>query len=158
LSPANSKSDTNYFKASLNFAVKCNQFRRAGSSYFRLTAAPATVCLPQLAGVLENSGVIAAFFLGRHYRGMRLFNRLTAGSALIQQALSARRALAGAAGWADFWLISNLPVYLTGILKCRNRPKSGKKTQKVARRKYEAGPFTKPLLTMPRGLMAFADY
>jgi hypothetical protein len=158
LSPANSKSDTNYFKASLNFAVKCNQFRRAGSSYFRLTAAPATVCLPQLASILGNSGVIAAFFLGRHYRGMRLLNRLTAGSALILLTLFARPVLAGAAGWADLWLISNLPVYLKGFQECRNRPKSKRKTQKVARRKYEAGPFTKPPLTMPRGLMAFADY
>jgi hypothetical protein len=158
VSPANSKSDTNYFKASSNFGAECNHFPTAGSSYFRLTHAPATLCLPQLAGILGKSGVIAAFFLGRHDRGMRLFNRLTAGSALILRPFFRFPGAGGAARWAGLWLISNLLIYLTGFLKCRNRPKAGKNSQKEARRKYEAGTFTTPPLTMPGEPMAFADY
>jgi hypothetical protein len=46
------------------------------------------------------------------------------------------------------WLIANIELYLTGFLKRVNRPKTEKKTQKVAREKHGTRAFTKPSFTM----------
>jgi hypothetical protein len=50
---------------------------------------------------------------------------------------------------AGLWLISNLPIYLKGFLKRRNRPKTGKDSQKAARKKHDARPFTMLAFTIP---------
>src|SRR5208337_5411000 len=46
------------------------------------------------------------------------------------------------------WLISQVPLYLTGFYESRIRPESQKVTQKVAGKKYGASPFTKAAFTM----------
>jgi hypothetical protein len=120
VSPANSKSDTNYFKAGLNFGAKCNQFRRAGSSYFRLTAATATLCLPQLDGILGKSGVIARFSSSRHDRRMRPFNYLTARSALILRELYRMLCGGGSEPMRRFAVNPGLAVIFNGVFETQN--------------------------------------
>ncbi len=139
VSPANSKSDTNYFNDSLNFAAEGNHFAARGTSYFALTRrgnALFTVTWWHTWEIGHHRGVfLQAAMIG----ACAFLSGLTAGSALIIRGnLRPLRQLAGAAGCAGLWLISNLPVYLTGFLKCRNRPETGKNSRKCAERKYEA--------------------
>jgi hypothetical protein len=55
----------------------------------------------------------------------------------------------------DFWLISNIQLYLRGFLRCRKRPKTRKKTQKHAQLKHRLTVFTISALTMIGALLEF---
>jgi hypothetical protein len=66
---------------------------------------------------------------------------------IANKPLTLHNLIDGATVWrprvsAGLWLISNPRIYLTGFLKRGNRPKTGKDSQKVARKKHGARPFT----------------
>jgi hypothetical protein len=53
------------------------------------------------------------------------------------------------------WLISNIPVYLTGFLSSINRPEMRKNSQECGSKNYGRGAFTLFELTM---MAAYAKY